>query len=213
MAKTYRANGPVVDNDVDDAGLDTMVNISDTPVKIRIDQGPGQRSYNFTVQPGEAAQFDVGYCRPIKGAGRQMRPSIVDMLTRVHDGKRHVSRMVPEAVARAEHGWTPKVDAHIHRIATLESENARLRSLEDENARLRALLEKNAAGHIADPSIVEADDGEDDGEEHADDADDAEEMDAMTPQVEAKPPKASKSKSKPKARKPRRNSKSTEARG
>lgn len=105
-----------------DSGLATMVNISDEPVVIPIDFGPGHRSHRITVPPGHGAQFDIGYCRPIKGAGRAFRPPIISMLSR-KDG---AFRLVPESEAREKHGWEPPVDATAKRVRDLEDEVARL---------------------------------------------------------------------------------------
>ena len=108
-----------------DSGLATMVNITDEPVVIPIDFGPGHRTHHITVPPRGSAQFDVGYCQPIKGAGRAYRPPIVSMLS-MKNGK---PRLVPEQAAREQHAWEPPVDAAADRIRELESQVATLQDM------------------------------------------------------------------------------------
>lgn len=55
----------------------SMTNIFSEPVRIEIGGSPGEGVTEYVIQPGDAREFQMGYCVPVPSAGPEMLPSIL----------------------------------------------------------------------------------------------------------------------------------------
>lgn len=83
------------DDEGDDDGMTTMVNISDDPIVVRL--SVGQRVRKVTIKPGKSAQFDAPYCEDVRGAGKQV--VLLPILTRQSMREDRIPRLVRKELA------------------------------------------------------------------------------------------------------------------
>lgn len=78
----------------------TMVNIGDAPITVEIGGSPGDGVTEYVIDPGKGIPFPENYCKPIPGAGRNVRPSIMSAksMRTFPDGVRRPV-LVPESEA------------------------------------------------------------------------------------------------------------------
>lgn len=89
------------------SNLTLVVNAIDIRVSFDIGGVPGSKEAHFVLEPGEQAMLPTSYTKPIVGAGRDQRDSVLMMLTGVeaYSGGPRIQSVVPleeaEATAKA----------------------------------------------------------------------------------------------------------------
>jgi len=111
-----------------------MVNVSDHDVVVSIAVGPNRGAHKVTLKPGEVGEFPAGYCRPVRGAGKE---PLLPILTRktMRDG---IPTLVPKAEQKEGEARYRQLKAAAAAKEKTPAEH--LAALEAENAALRAKL-------------------------------------------------------------------------
>lgn len=81
---------PEFEDDEQESGMTTMVNVSDDVIVVRISRG--RRQHKVKIHPGKAKEFESAYCEDVKGAGKDV--ILQSILTRQTMKEDRVPRLV-----------------------------------------------------------------------------------------------------------------------